>query len=902
MISKAHIFKLIMLFVLFLLSFSAVAQQVKISVNLDRKPIIELFKQIQSKTGYAIVYSDELVSDTMMVSVHVNQMPVTELLDSMLSPKNLFSQLLSESLIVIQSRLTAQQKPSANQLLIIGRITSTDNKGVPFATISLLYGDLLMSGAIADENGNFKFSYTPKNQQEYVLKISSLGYDAVIVKFPVKENTHKIHDFGNIQLHSQSQTLKAVQINGSQKMIEMNDGNIVFNVSKSISAQGTNALELLSRAPGVSVASNNAISLNGKAGASILIDGKMTYLSNGEVAELLKTMSSSNIRSIEIINSPGPKYDAAGTAGIINIKTLKSAVDGLNMSLTTGFNYGVYLRNSQDLSLNYRKNRFNLYASYSHFLGHYSYLYGGDRLQEGKFYNSFTDDVDKRNKIGSRLGADFIINNKSTVGVLVNGNFLFGGGITDTRTEIGLATNNTVQQVLTAVNDYYAQGTQRYNVNLNYKYEDTLGRVLNVDADYGSFTKRAGNLQSNTYTLIDNTVTSDNLYRSLNGIDINLGAVKVDYGTNLWKGKLEAGLKYSTVSSANDSRFLEVLQAAELPDPSRSNRFSFQENISSGYFNFKRQIRKWQLQGGLRVEHSSSTGKLEAVSAISGNQQRIDRNYTNLFPYFSANVKASAANSISFSYSKRIDRPAYQNLNPFIYLLDELSFWQGNPFLKPQISQRGLVQYAYKSATIIGLAYTYTNDFSVEVTDTIGASKIVMVPRNIGNQQHLSLTLTQSFKPVSWWELTFNGTLFRIHNAIDFGYDRKLELKQTAARLSLQQSFRFPKGLVGEIMGFYNSKRLIGANQFFNPTSQIDLGLQRSFHQNSTTVRMVFSDIFKGSKANSFQSVGDFSISNYSYYETRQIKLSLSYKLSKGNNKGSRSRTSALENESGRIK
>jgi len=893
---------IVIIFLLFIISgLSVNAQQTKMTLKLERKPITELFKAIQLQSGYSIVYSDEVVSDTMMISVNAHKLPVTQVLDSVLASKNLFSQTLSPSLIVIRNRMSAVEKPKGDQLSISGKIVDPDGNGVPFATVSVVESGVLVNGTITDEHGYFKFRHNIKQVQDATVKITSLGYEARILKF-LPHQTSGVMEFGNIKLNPESKTLQSIQINGNQRVIEMNEGNIVFNVSKSINAQGSNALELLARAPGVSVASDNSISLNGKAGASILIDGKMTYLSNTEAAELLKTMSSSNIRSIEIINSPGAKYDAAGSAGIINVKTLKSTVDGLNVSLTSGLNYGVYLRNNQDISLNYRKNRLNLYGTYSHFIGYYSYLYGGDRVQEGRFFNSSTDDIDKRNKIGSRIGADFLINKKNTVGILLNGNFLFGGGITDTRTEIGQESTGAVEQVLTAVNDYYAQGTQRYNLNANYKYEDTLGRTLNIDADYGTFTKRAGNLQSNKYTLIDNTVTSDNLYRSLNGIDITLAAVKLDYTTNLWKGKLETGLKYSTVSSSNDSRFLEVQQTGEILDPSRSNKFSFQERISSGYFNYQKQIRKWQLQGGLRVEHSASVGQLEEISQISGNQQRIDRNYTNLFPFLSVSFKASPLHSFSLSYSKRIDRPAYQNLNPFIYLLDELSFWQGNPFLKPQITHRGLIQYVYNSSTIIGMSYSYTDDFSVEVTDTIGASKIVMVPRNLGRQQHFALTLTQSLKPFTWWEITFNGTLFRLNNKIDFGNERKLDLSQAAARFSLQQTFKLAEGFVGEISSVYNSKRLVGANQFFEPNSQIDLGLQRSFLKKNGALRIVYSDIFKGNQSNSFQSVGGFRIRNYGYFESRQIKLSFSYKFSTGNSKGPRTRTSALENESGRIK
>lgn len=468
------------------------AQERKLTLDLNEQPIHSLFKQIQLQSGYNIVYSDEVISDTMLVSLRVNRLSVSKVLDSVLSSRQLFYQVLSENMIVIRSRLLKEQESRTAKTVVSGTAINAEGISVPFATISLLEDEVLVSGAIASEQGYFQFSHTFRGNKNYTLKISSIGYEILTVKFPVAEQDRQHTSLGKLTLIPKVRVLKEVNITGDAKIIEMDGGNIVFNVSKSISAQGSNALDLLGRAPGVTVGSDNNISLNGKAGAAILIDGKQTYLSGREIAELLKSMSSSNIRSIEIINSPSAKYDASGTAGIINVRTLKSLVQGFSASLTTGLSYGVYLRNNQDLSLSYKKNRFTLYGSYSHFLGYYSYLYGADRTQEGMFYNSFTDDIDKRKKMGSRLGADFTIDKKQTVGVLLNGNFLFGGGITDTRTEIGVSPTTNIDQVLTAINDYYAQQTQRYNINLNYKYEDTLGRMINVDADYGDFTKRAG--------------------------------------------------------------------------------------------------------------------------------------------------------------------------------------------------------------------------------------------------------------------------------------------------------------------------------------------------------------------------------------------------------------------------
>jgi len=885
-----------------LVSLSLFAQDRKFSSRQESILLQSLFKDIQRQCGYTFVYSDEVVSDTMMVTINVERVPVSTVLKNVLATKQLFYQMLSENMIVIGSENLLNKEDRIAKSVLTGEVISTDGDVVPFATVTLLENAAQVGGAIANEKGEFQFYHPLKIGGSYVLKASSMGYETVQISFSALANHRSAKAFGKIKLKQKARVLKEVNVSGSRKLIEMDGGNIVFNVARSVTAQGTNALELLGRAPGVTVGTDNNISLNGKAGAAILIDGKQTYLSGREIAELLKSMSASEIKAIEIISSPSAKYDASGTAGVINVKTLKSNVQGFAAAFTTGLNYGVYLRNNQDLSLNYRKNRLNVFGNYSHFIGYYSYLYGADRIQEGKFYNSFTDDVDKRNKMGSRLGADFAIDKKNTVGILLNGNFIFGGGITDTRTDIGIAQTNQIDQTLTAVNDYYQQKTQRYNVNLNYKYEDTLGRIINFDADYGDFTKRAGNLQTNKYTQSDGAVLSDNLYRSLNAIDIDLRAIKADYTTKLWNGKLETGLKFSSVSADNDSKFLEIKPDGEFRDPDRSNRFVYREEISNAYVNYQKAFGKWQLQGGLRLENTASKGELDEISVVAGNMKVTERNYTNLFPFLSASVKPSVNHNFSLSYSRRIDRPAYQNLNPFIYLLDELSYWQGNPFLAPQLSHRMLLQYVYKSSTILGLSYTHTDNFSVEVTDVVDDTKIVMVPRNLGVQQHLALTLTQTLSPANWWNLTFNGVLFGLHNDIDFGGGRKLDLKQTAARLNLQQTFKLPYRINAEVMGFYNSRRLAGANQFHRATGQIDLGLQRNLMNDKATLRLVFADIYKGTRANAVQQVDGLYIRNYSYFETRQVRLNFSYRFSSGNSKGPRTRSSALENEQGRIK
>ena len=780
--------------------------------------------------------------------------------------------------------------------VVTGQVANESKQPVPFATITLIDKDNKEHlRSVTGTDGKFKMSYSVAGN--YSLVVSHTGYR----KYRSIMFELAARDFGIIILQQGIDTLAKVLVKTNQDLIELDGNSIVYNVSKSITASGSSAFDALKKAPGIYIDNESVITLNGKQGALILLDGKQTYLSGKELVDLLKSMPSSGIKSIEIINNPGAKYDASGSAGIINIKTNKTQTKGFNGTATVGVLYGVSVKQSLDVALNYRKKKFNIYGSYNHFVGNYKYLYGSERIQNNKTFNSSTDDTDKRKKMGTRLGVDYNINKNNTVGILLNGNFVFGGGYTNTKTDIGVPSSPIVQQALNADNDYYFQETNRYNVSLNYKFENAAGKIFNVDADYGSFNKSNANLQSNIYSN-NQGILSSNLYRTLNDIGINLKGIKFDYTTNALKGLFETGAKYSDINADNSSRFFHVKSNGDSSDERRSNIFGFNEKIIAAYISYKKTIGKWSLQAGLRMENSSSQGILNFKLNNKDSTELIKRNFTNIFPSFSVSVKPKEGHSFSLSYSRRVDRPAYQDLNPFVYLLDELSFWQGNPFLQPQLTHRIALQYAHKSSTIVGLTFSHTDQYSTRITDTIEAVKIVMVQRNLGVQNNLSLSLTQNVSPAKWWDISFNGTLYHLHNKIAFDKYRNFDLKQLAARFNVQQTFKLPYQLTGELAAVFTSKRLTGANDITNAVSTVDVGIQRKLLNDKATVRLVFSDIYKGSKTNSAQSYDGFYLSTYGYYETRQVRLNFTYKFADSNVKGPRNRNSALDTESGRIK
>jgi hypothetical protein len=778
-----------------------------------------------------------------------------------------------------------------------GQVINEKKIALPFANINLRNKDNKYVFSVnTDSLGQFSFTYALSGT--YILEVAKKGYQVF------KSAPFLLQDkaFGIITLKTLMESSDAIEVKTKTPLTTVEANAIVYNVAKSIDAQGVSAFEALKKAPGIFIDNDRVITLNGKAGLIFLIDGKQTYLSGSELIDLLKSMPSSSIKSFEIMNTPSAKYDAAGAGGMINIKTIKSQIKGFNGTLTSGINYGITVKNVQDISFNYRKNKSNLFGSYNHFFGYRNYVYSSYRIQEGKLFDSRTDDTDKRNNMGLRLGYDYDINKKNSFGILLNSSTIFGGGITQTKTNIGQGTTTIIDQVLDAENDYYFQNTKRYTLNANYKYEDTIGRIFNFDIDYGGFDKGNANRQSNIYSKQLN-VLKQNKYNTLNDIDINFKGLRLDYTANFLKGKIEIGLKYADVTSDNDAQFYHKLPSRDSVDDKRTSTFRYTERVAATYINYKRNWAKWTVQAGVRIENTLSVGLLKYL--LNGNRQeeKTTRNYTNFFPSFSLSFKPNKKDGISLAYSRRIDRPSYPDLNPFVYLLDDLSYWQGNPDLLPQMTHRATLQYTYKSKTIIGLTYAHTNQYSTRVNDGIPSTSIVIFrPLNLGVQKNISLALTQNIVANKWWSLTFNGTIYQIHNIVAFDQFRNFNLKQTALRMNLQQTIKLPNKFVLDLTNILNSKRLIGANEISRGISQLDIGIQRKCIKDRATLRMVIADIYKGNQSNSIQSYTGFYLNNKGYYESRQVRINFTYRFADSSIKGPRSRNSSLENENNRAR
>lgn len=402
------------------------------------------------------------------------------------------------------------------------------------------------------------------------------------------------------------------------------------------------------------------------------------------------------------------------------------------------------------------------------------------------------------------------------------------------------------------------------------------GVTYAADFNYAWFDGGSGNWQPNRYESPDGNVIRDNLYKSENGRNIHICALSFDQQHPLWSSTLKSGARFSSVNAGNGYRFYNVVDGDETLDGAMSNDFTYSERIVAAYIQYSRPIgRKLEFEAGLRGEYTFSKGVLRPVSGAGENNTK---DYFNLFPSFNLNYRINDRHTVSLSYARRMDRPAYQDLNPFEYMLDELSCWKGNPFLLPQKAHQVSASYAHGKTV---LTTSYIKDYSARITDTISVSRVIMTPRNIGVQQTASISVFQRIEIARIWEMSMNLTGYYRKNDIAFDPYRAFCLDGFAGIFSIQNTIRLPWKIVMELNGSYATGRLGAANEYLEPTGYADVGLSRNFLGKRLVVSLAMSDIFWTSRWDNYSSFNGFQLWNWGRGESRQIKLNITYRLGK---------------------
>ncbi len=778
-----------------------------------------------------------------------------------------------------------------------------DQKVIASATVSLMKqkDSSLAKAAVADKEGNFSFENIKAGG--YFVTASAIGHlKAYSASFTIDE-ANPSKELGILQLKEADKSLAAVTVTARKPFIERKADRTIINVEASITSAGSTAMEVLEKSPGVTVDKDGNISLKGKQGVVVTIDGKQTYMSSADLANYLQSMPASNLDIIELMPNPSSKYDAAGKSGVINIRTKKNKQKGFNGNISTTYTRAKYSRVNSSVNLNYRNGKFNLFSSIGA-----NYRKTFQQLDIHREYYDNTNTLNavfdqtaifkkERNYDNARIGMDFYASKKTTIGVLFTG---YVAPNLDHNTNLSYLKNAT-GSVDSILNSYGRDKEQWKNggVNLNFSHTfDSTGKLLTADIDLVRY-KNTHDQQFNSENLDPFWIkqSSEKLISDLPA-SIDIFSAKLDYSQSLKHGlKMEAGLKTSFVKTDNFAGYYNVIADVPTVDFGRTNHFNYKENINAGYLNFNRDIKKWSLQAGLRAENTNYTGY--QYGNPTKNDSSFSKSYTGLFPTMFAGYKLNDKNEFGFSYGRRISRPDYADLNPFVSFIDKYTYEAGNPYLKPEFANVIELSHTYNKFLTTTLNYSHSKDKFNEYFEQAGYATIVR-QNNYGSIDDVSFSAGAEIKPTKWWTFMPYGELN--YNAVNSQLNGfALKTHGTGFSGNMNNQFKFKKGWAAELSGFYRTKMTSG--QFtIQGMQQLSTGVSKQMIKGKGSLKLNINDIFNSGKQKGEIQI-QHTIARFTQIrDNRYISLNFSYRFGKPIKNQQKRKTGGAGDEQGRVK
>ncbi|RYZ30009.1 MAG: TonB-dependent receptor [Chitinophagaceae bacterium] len=764
----------------------------------------------------------------------------------------------------------------------IGGIVSQNAKPAEGATVSLLrvkdsatikLSAVNKEGVYAFENiadGKYRVSVTAVGYQRSFSNVFELSAAAQSITVP------------EIRLTADEKALNSVTVTAKRPLIENKIDRTVVNVEASVTNIGTSALEVLEKAPGVSVDRDGNISLKGKEGVLVMVDGRPTQLGGADLANLLRNMNSNQLDQIEIMTNPPARFDASGTSGIINIKTKKIITSGMNGSANVSYSQGRYPKTAEGFNFNYRENKINLFTNLSH---NYQKRFGTLKFDRNilsdnsgsveKIFGQEANRLMQGNAYSAKIGVDFFATQKTTIGAVVNLNSRSSSMSNRNVTNI----SNSSKELESITKALVTEETDWSSISTNLNFRtllDKKGKELTSDVDFARH-----RMDNNLYMVNSYTNAAGNPYRKADSLKgflpqaIDVYSARVDYLHPIKKDtRFEAGLKSSIVRTDNNAVYDSIQNGLIIRDVNRSNHFVYEENINAAYANLSTPLsKKWSAQFGLRLENTNATG----VQKTTG--EKFDRHYTQLFPTAYFQYKANEKNNFGFNFGRRVTRPSYQSLNPFIRFIDRYTFSQGNPSLKPSVSNNIEVSHSWKNQITTTINYTAVKDIIQEVIQQKGQEAYNM-PDNVSSLKQMGLSVVTNIPVTSWWSSNVNINVFRDNYKGTIG-STPIDLAATSYIFNATQQFKITKTMTGELNGRYRSGWLEGVLRT-NPVGFVGAGLSQQVLKNKGTIRLTARDIFWTQRLKGKTQYGNVDLTMSQVAETQIVTIGFTYSFSKG--------------------
>lgn len=792
---------------------------------------------------------------------------------------------------------------SAQNGIIKGSITGLNEDDIPVVNLLEMKDSSIVKTTISNEDGTYEFDKIKYGH--YLVNITHLGYETYLGNsFEINENLSEIQ-LEIIKLKKKTIELKSAEIVAKKSFVERRIDRIIVNPDALISNAGASSMEVLEKSPGIIVDINGNISLKGKPGVMVFIDDKPTYMSSSDLANYLRSMPASSIEIIEIMSNPPAKYDAAGNAGIVNIKLRKNVNRGLNGGINLSYGQGRYMRSNNSFNLNYRVNKFNLSGNFSfgqnnsyQDLTINRYYYTAENVYSSGFtQNSYNKQ--RRRSQNAKVGVDYYLNKNSTIGLVLAGFINPSTTVLSSKASI-LDANNVATTNILATNPAEREW-KNGSVNANYLYKlNDKGREIFINADYIKYNSISNQVLTNTTFTPDNTLINSSILSSDLPAEISIQSIKADYTWPFDRiGKVEAGLKSSFVNTDNTAAFSDVVDGIATPNYEFSNQFIYKENLNAAYLNFSGEWKAFSAQLGFRLENTNARGNQLGNPLVKDSTFKL--NYNSLFPTLFLSYKLDSADVHQFGLSagRRIDRPDYQDLNPFTYPMDRYTYYGGNPFLQPTFNYIIELSHTYKNMFTTTIDYTYAVDIIGETNEQRGTIYYSR-PGNYGKNIVYGGSVNGSIPITKWWTLQLYA---ESKNVVirSLNYGQTIDERRWYSYVSPMNQFVITKKLSAEIGAFYQS-RILSGQFLLKSVWAMRLGISQKILKDKGTLRFNLNDVFyTGQPGGDIRNIANSSANWQSLLDTRVATFSFSYRFSQGQALNAR-QSGASDDEKGRVR
>lgn len=763
----------------------------------------------------------------------------------------------------------------------IAKITvlNTDKRPLPAASVQLLTIDSVSLGVQGtDKSGLAEFAGLTANS--YIVKITHTGFQPNVFTISFQQNLFS----KEVVMQNEASVLGDITVISKKPFVQFRPDKTVVNVEAGITNAGSSIMDVLEKSPGITVGRDGTIIMKGKPQVMVLIDGKQTQLSGAELQAYLSGISASQIDVIELIDNPGAKYDAAGNAGIINIRTKVSKQGGFNGSLSLSLGQGFYTKSNNSLNINYRSGKFNFFLNYGNRLGREKMnLYALRKYFDVNGNDSLLLEQPNvtKTKIRShniKAGTDFFAGKRTTLGIAFTGN-LTERNITSQSNIDWMSPSFVVDSSINTWGTRFIR-FQRAGINFNgrHTFENTAELAADIDIIKFDIT---GDQHFQTQLS-----TPGSIAQSTKGdipSSLNIVTAKVDYSQRIKKILLETGLKTAHTKTDNIARYFFNDGNGWQDDFGRSNHFLYDEKIHSAYASIDAESGKWHWQTGLRYELTDYKANQLGNTVVKDSS--FQRNYGSLFPTAFVSYAADSNNTLTFRLGRRIDRPQFQNLNPFLITLNKYTFEGGNPFIRPQFTWNFEMLHTYKQVLSTGISYSYLKDYFSQIfiidsnSSNVNKNIIIYTRGNVGTFHNLGVTVSLQLPVTKWWNMT--GVAVYNHKIINGVVWAPIKAEVHQLNVSLNNQFQFKKGWSAEIGGYYQTNSQIDLQESLTPQGELNAGISKKILKEKGTLRLTVRDLLY---TQNYSGYSNFQNSDEPFevkWDSRVVRLTFSWRFGK---------------------